>query len=722
MTLDLSRRTFLKSASAVAASSLVVGYSAQGALASASGAGQLTPFVRISADGTVTAIVKHYDSGQGTATGLASLIAEELNMPLDKIAFEFAPANTELYKNLFFGMQGTGGSTAMANSFMQYRTAGAAAREMLTGAAAKAWGVDPGAVSIADGMLVSGDKSAPMSDFVAAASQMAAPEAPALKDPAEFTVIGNTAAARVDNQPKITGQAKYAMDMQLDGQIVAVILRSPRFGGKLVSFDDSGAQGMPGYIRAAALPTGKGVIVYADKTWAAFQARDAITAEWDDSGAEMRSSDQINADLMAMLDRDAEFNVKGAPGDAAMEGAAQVVESDFYVPMLAHAPMEPMGCTIAPTETGVVLYDGSQFPTAGQMTLAAVLQIKPEQVAVETLYAGGSFGRRATPDADYLVEAALAFALNGGQSPVKLVWSREDDITGGYYRPAFAHKVRVGLDGEGKITAWDHRIAGQSIFKGTGFEQMVVQNGVDHSSVEGVSDTPYALPGMYVGLTDNPSAVPVNWWRSVGHTHTALAMEVMMDMAADAAGADPVAFRLGYLGGDTPDHKRLSSVLKLAAEKAGWGKDLPDNHAQGVAVHKSFGSYVAEVVEISRDDAGDVQIEKVTCAVDCGIAVNPDVVIAQMESAIGYGLGHAMRDAITLSDGVVDQSNFPDFEPLRISDIAAIETFIVPSTEAPSGVGEPGTPPSVPALINALAKFGDRPTHFPLTEHGVSFV
>ena len=724
MTVQLTRRSFLKSASALAGAGLVVGFGTGGTLAAPGGTGEFTPFVRIAGDGTVTALIKHFECGQGTATGLATLIAEELNLALDRVEVEFAPADARSYGNLFFGgIQGTGGSTAMANSYMQYRTAGAAAREMLTGAAAEAWGVDPAGVTLADGQLSAGANSAPMGDFVAAASARAVPASPRLKDPSAFRVIGNPDTARRDNGPKTDGTAQYAMDLHLDGQIVAVILRSPRFGGTLVSIDDSAARDVPGFIRAAAMPTGTGAVVYAQNTWAAFQSRDALSAEWDFSQADSRSSDRIKADLLAAVNGDAEFDAKGSAAETAqtLDAAAQVIERDFFFPYLAHATMEPLTCTIAPTETGVMLYDGCQMPTGAQMALAAVLQIPQENIEVTTLYAGGTFGRRSTQTADYHVEAALAFALNGGQQPVKLVWSREDDIKGGYYRPAVAHRVRVGLDESGRIAGWDHRVAGKPIFKGGAWDAFLVQNGVDSSSVEGARDTLYDIPAQYVGLTDDRSPISVNWWRSVGHSHTAYVMETMMDLAAAAAGQDPVEYRMSYLSGGSPDQVRLSGVLRLAADRSDWNGPLPDGHSRGVAVHKSFGTFVAEVVEISGDADNGIVIEKVTCAVDCGVAVNPDVIAAQMESGIGYGIGHVMRNEITFTDGEVDQFNFPDYEPLRIGDIRAIETHIMPSTEPPSGVGEPSTPPSGAALANAIAVAGPRVTHLPMVTSGVSF-
>ena len=726
MTVHSSRRGFLKGAVASTAV-LMVGVRPSGALAAASAESKmLNPFVKIGSDGSVTAIVKHFEKGQGPATGLPTLIAEELGLRMDQIGYEFAPSNPQVYANLAFGQfQGTGGSTAMANSFMQYRQAGAAAREMLISAAAKRWDVDPAGLTIKEGMVVGTGKQAPIGDFVAAAAEMDAPAEPKLKDPAEFRLIGNPSVRRLDTAIKSNGTAQYAMDIHLSNQMVVVIKRPPRKDGLAVSIDDSAARAVKGFINAAILPNKAGVAVYAENTWAAFQARDALQAEWDLSQAETRGSDEIKAEIMAALAAEPEFNVlkndQGSTGSA-IDGAATAVEKTFYFPLLAHAPMEPLNCTIEATaDGGILLHDGCQFPTGPHAALAQIFQLPMEKVQIRTLLAGGSFGRRATPTADYQVEAALAFVMTDRSRPLKLVWSREDDLTGGYYRPAFGHRVRVGLDADGNIVGWDHHIAGQSIMKGTPFEALSVYDGVDHSSVEGVSDTPYRIPGHFVGLTDTQKATSLLWWRSVGHTHTAFVMEVMMDLAAKAAGKDPVEFRLAYLNGNK-DRDRMAGVLKLAAEKGNWGNP-PTGRAQGIAVHKSFGSYVAEVVEVSGNAEDGVQIEKVTCAVDCGIAVNPDVIKAQMEGGIGYGIGHVMRDHITLSDGEVEQANFPDYEPLRIGDIGAIDVHIVPSGEAPTGVGEPGTPPSSPALANAIAAASDDllVTSLPMSENGVSF-
>ena len=724
MTANLSRRGFLKTAAAAGAV-LYVGANAKGAMAASGQAdAMLNPFVKIDSDGTVIAIVKHFEKGQGPATGLTSLIAEELGVSMDQIGFEFAPSDPGVYNNLLFGpFQGTGGSTAMANSWIQYRTAGANAREMLIKAAAQAWGVDASALDIQNGMIAGAGHSAPLGEFVAAAADFAPSETPRLREPSEWKIIGNPATRRKDSPIKVNGTAKFAMDVHLDNQMVVMVRRTPQRGGTVAGFDDSDAKEVRGFIMAQTLPTGHGVAVYAENTWAAMQAREALQIDWDISAAETRSSQEIRDEIMAALDAAPVYNVNKADQSAvsaAVDGAATIVEKTFYFPLLAHAPMEPLNCTIEQTADGdIVLHDGAQMPTGPHMAYQQIFGLPAEKIHIKTMLAGGSFGRRATPDADYQVEAALAFAMTDRSRPVKLVWDREDDIRGGYYRPAVGHKVRVGLDGDGKIVGWDHQVAGQSIMKGTAFEAMLVRDGIDHSTIEGVADNPYAIPGMAVGLTDTEKATSVLWWRSVGHTHTAYVMEVMMDMAATATGQDPVDFRLAYLG-DDKDQARKAGVLKLAAEKGNWGNPAAGN-VQGIAVHKSFGSFVAEVVELSGNLDDGIQIEKVTAAVDCGIAVNPDVVKAQIEGGIGYGIGHAMRDQITLDGGTVEQSNFPDYEPLRISDIKAIETHIVPSAEAPTGIGEPGTPPAAPALANAIARLGFQVSELPMSENGVAF-
>lgn len=725
MAIETTRRSFLKSVAATGAV-LVIGLRPNGsfAVAAAESASELNPFVRILPDGTVQVIIKHFEMGQGTTTGLATLVAEELDADWQRVTTEFAPANVELYKNLAFGAQGTGGSTAIANSYLQYRKAGAAARDVLVNAAAQTWGVPVSQITVENSILKAGDRQANFGEMIAKAATLVPPENPTLKKPDQFRLIGKDGLQRKDTPAKINGTAKFALDVKIPGMVYVVILRTPRFGGKLKSFDASAAKSVKGFIDAKELPTKEGIAVYAKNTWAALKSREAITAEWDFAEAENRSTDELIAHHVSLLDKPQYQAVKGADEartDAALKAADQVVEGEFIFPFLAHAPMEPLNCVIEPTEKGVRFHDGCQFPTVVQMVAGAILKLDPANVEVRTVYAGGSFGRRATPVADYHAQAAMAFAVFGGKTPVKLVWTREDDLHGGFYRPIVAHRVRVGLK-EGKIVGWDHRVVGKPIILDTGFAtEEMKKSGVDPATVEGIDDTHYTIPQMSVRVGYPTTPVPVLWWRSVGHTHTGYVMESIIDMAAKAAKIDPVDFRLSMLSGDDKDQKRLTGVLKLVAEKAGWGKPKAGNF-QGVALHKSFNTYVAEVVEISVKD-GKIKVEKVTCAVDCGVAVNPDVIRAQMEGGIGFGLGAIMRNEITMTKGEVDQQNFPDYEPLRITDMPQVEVHIVPSAEAPTGVGEPGVPPIGPALANAIfAATGTRVLRPPMTRAGVKFV
>ena len=724
MAIETTRRAFMSSA-ALAGVALVIGLRPDGryAVAASDASTELNPFVRVLPDGTVQVVLKHFEMGQGTTTGLTTLVAEEIDADWDRVAIDFAPADTPRYKNLAFGAQGTGGSTAIANSYLQYRKAGAAAREVLVEAAAQTWGVPASSITVENSRLKSGNRTAHFGEMIAKAATLLPSAEPKLKSPDQFRLIGKDGLARKDSKAKTNGTATFALDVKIDGMLYAVVLRSPHFGGKLTLFDASGAKSVAGFVDAKALPNKVGVAVFAKNTWSAIQSREALKAEWDFKDAENRSSDEMIADHIALLEKPQHQAMKG--GDLSKTGdmlkkADQIVEGEFVFPLLAHAPMEPLNCVIEATEKGVRIHDGCQFPTIVQAAAAKMLKLEPANVEVRTVYAGGSFGRRATPVADYQSEAIMAFDLMGRKTPIKLVWTREDDLRGGYYRPMAVHRARVGVK-EGKVVAWDHRVAAKPILLNTSFvNEEVKKSGIDPTTVEGINDTHYAIPGMSVGVSAAETPMPILWWRSVGHTHTAFAMESMMDMAAKAAGADPVAFRLSLLEGDDKHRQRLAGVLKLAAKTAGWGKPQPGRF-QGVAVHRSFSTYVAEVVEVSLRD-GAVKVEKVICAVDCGVAVNPDVIRAQMEGGIGFGLGAVMRNEITLTKGAVDQANFPDYEPLRITDMPVVEVHIVPSAEPPTGVGEPGVPPVGPALANAIhAATGQRVLRLPMTKSGVKF-
>ncbi|MFN7166406.1 MAG: molybdopterin cofactor-binding domain-containing protein [Pannonibacter sp.] len=715
-----SRRTFLKlTAGAAGGLLLALRLPGQQALAAA-GDTFAQPFVHIRTDNTILVLSKHLDKGQGIATGLATLVAEELDAAWEQVSVEFAPANAELYKNLFFGMQGTGGSTAMANSFQQYRQAGATARAMLISAAAKAWSVPAAEIKVSAGTLShASGKTATFGEMAGAAAAEAIPQDVTLKTPDQWVYIGKSF-PRVDTKAKTRGAAgAYGMDQRFDNMLVAVLARPPRFGSTVATVDDAAARALPGVIDVITVPSG--VAVLATGTWAAMQGRDALTITWDDSAAEMRSTDAMEAELADLVAKPGLKAHGHGDAAAAMAKAARVIEADYQFPYLAHAPMEPLDITVLFDGSSATFWTGSQFQTIDQMVTGQVLGLTPDKVAINTLWAGGSFGRRAQPDSHYFVEAALIAKtrLAAGHAPqhIKVVWTREDDIRGGYYRPMMRHKVRAGLDANGNLLAWEHRIAGKSIMIGTAMEAFVVKNGIDETMVEGVSNTTYALPAFALEVHATKTPIPVLWWRSVGHTHTAYVMETMIDRLAKEAGQDPVAYREALL----KDDPRKLGVLKLAAEKAGWGNALPKGRYRGVAVHTSFNSHVAEIAEISFREDGTVKVEKVVCAVDCGIPVNPDAIRAQVEGAIGYGLGAILRNEITFTDGVVDQANFDTYLPLRMTDMPLIEVHIVASAEAPTGIGEPGTPPIGPAVANAIAAAkGEWAATLPMSRGGLA--
>jgi isoquinoline 1-oxidoreductase beta subunit len=662
--------------------------------------GALAPnaFVRVGADNSVTVIAKHIEMGQGTYTGLATLVAEELDADWSQVRVEGAPADAERYNNLLWGpTQGTGGSTAIGNSYEQMRKAGAAARAMLVAAAAEMWRVPAAEISVSNGMVShKGGRKATFGALAEKASAMPVPADVKLKDPKQFKLIGKKI-PRKDSREKTNGAAKFTSDIQLPGMLTAVVAHAPVFGAKLKSFDAAKAKAVRGVVDVVQIPSG--VAVLAANFWSAKQGRDALTVQWDETGAQKLGSAELMAQYKGLAAKPGLPAHKAGDVEKAFAGAAKTLEASFEFPYLAHSAMEPMNCVIQLKDGACEVWNGEQFQTVDQANVAGVLGLKAPQVKINMLYAGGSFGRRANPQSDYLVEAAHIVKAINGKAPVKLQWTREDDTRGGFYRPMYYHTLRAGLDGAGNIVAWQHRIVGQSIVAGTAFEKMMVKDGVDHTSVEGASNLPYAIPNMLVELHTTKASVPVLWWRSVGSTHTAYSTETFIDELAAAAGKDPVAFRRAMLA----KHPRHLGVLNLAAEKAGWGKPLPKGRARGVAVHESFNSFVAQVAEVTLLADGAFKVDRVVCAVDCGVAVNPDVIRAQMEGGIGFGLSAALHGAITLANGRVEQSNFHDYRPLRINEMPKVEVHIVPSNEKPTGVGEPGVPPLAPALANALA-------------------
>ncbi|ETX13964.1 aldehyde oxidase [Roseivivax halodurans JCM 10272] len=713
-----SRRQFLaSSAGLVIGVALPLKGHAQSGAAAALGDGTLSEgafapnaFIRIAPDNTVTVLSKHIEFGQGPYTGLATLVADEMDASWDQIRVESAPANDELYKNLAFGLQGTGGSTAMANSWMQMRQAGAAARAMLVAAAAEEWGVDASTISVSAGEVTDGTNRASFGELAEAAARQSVPVEPAVKNRSEFTLIG-TEVPKVDSRAKSTGTAEFTLDVYRDGMQTVVTRRPSVIGAKVASFDDSAALEVPGVVAVRQIP--QGVAVYAENTAAALKGREALRVEWDMSEAETRSSEEIFAEFSRMAESPGVVVEEEGDSAAALESAETVHEAEFLFPYLAHAPMEPLDAVLEVTGDKAEIWMGAQFPTADKGAVAQVLGLAPENVTMNVMLAGGSFGRRAQPSAHIGAEVAAIAKATGGDGAWKLVWTREDDLTGAYYRPLTVHRMRGGIDADGNITAWEDRVVNQSIMEGTPFDQ----GGADPTSFEGSTKMPYDLPNRTIDWIKATSPVPVLWWRSVGHTHTGYATEVFLDELLEKAGKDPVQGRLDLMRDDAG---RDRAVLERVAEMAGWdGTKVKGDRAYGVAVHESFETYVAQIVEVS-DQGGMPRVHKVWVAVDCGIAINPNVIAAQIEGGVGYGLGTALFNELVLGPGgEVLQKNFDTYRMLRISEMPEVEVAIIESEADPTGIGEPGTPPIAPAVANAWrALTGTAPRKLPFAQAG----
>lgn len=709
-----SRRMFL-SVTALSAAGFLIGCDSNPTVrtkprAAAAVDAEMNWFVRVSSNNTVTVLIKHIEFGQGTATGLSTLVAEEMDADWSQIRIEFAPADAPKYGNaLLGGGQGTGGSTAMADSYQKMRNAGAGARAMLIAAAAKRFGADGATLVIEKGVVRTADgaKKATFGELAADAARVPPPAVETLtfKDVAKYAYVGKRV-SRVDTSAKTDGSAVFGLDYRPKDAVTALIARPPKFGGTVKSFDASEAKKLPGTVDVVQVP--QGVAVLAKDMWAAMKAREVLKVEWDLSKAEARGSAEILADFKKLANTPGTSARNDGDAAAALKAAKKKLNAEFEFPFLAHAPLEPLNCTVVLKADSCELWLGSQSPSLDQSTAAAVAGLQPGQVKVHSLYAGGSFGRRVTPNADVASEAVSIAKALGGKRPVKLVYMREDDIKGGYYRPMTLHRLSAGLDAHGNLTAWTNRIVTQSILAGT---RLLREGQLDFTAIEGSSTLPYAIANLRVDVHLAKTGVPVLWWRSVGHTHTAFATEVFFDEVAKAAGKDPVEFRRSLLA----KHPRHLGVLNLAAEKAGWGIPLEKGRARGVAVHESFKSFVAQVAEITVKPDRSFTVDRVVCAVDCGVAVNPDVITAQMEGGIGFGLSAALHEAITLTGGVVDQSNFTDYAILRASEMPKVEVHIVPSSEKPTGVGEPGTPPIAPAVANAIfAATGKRVRKLPM--------
>jgi isoquinoline 1-oxidoreductase beta subunit len=658
----------------------------------------LNTFVKIGTDDTVTILSKHIEFGQGPFTGLATLVAEELDADWGQMRAVHSPADDKIYANLAFGLQGTGGSSSIANSYEQFRKAGATARAMLVAAAADEWRVPASDITVEKGR-VKHTGSGKESGFGALATKAASIKPPSdvkVKDPAKFTLIGQEL-PRLDTVSKTNGQAIFTLDIVPDDLLVVVVAHPNHFGATVKSFDDSETRKVKGVVDVKQLP--QGVAVYADNTFAALKGRSVLKVDWDLSSAETRSSDQLAADYSkALAQKGITAAEKGDVEKAFGDKGLKTLEAQIGFPFLAHAPMEPLDAVFIKAADGSLdVYNGAQFPGMDKNTAATIVGLDPSKVRLNTQITGGSFGRKAQFGSPYMQEAAAAFAATDQSRPVKHMWTREDDIRGGYYRPMYLHKMRGAINADGRIVAWDQAIVGQSILG---------KADLDSTSVEGASDLPYDVPNVRVISHNVTLAVPPLWWRSVGHTHTGFAVETFLDELFQMAGKDPVEGRLDQLKEDP----RYAGVLKKAAELADWGAKIPEGRQRGVAVVKSFNTYVSQVVEVSAAADGTPRVHKVWCAVDCGVAINPNVIKAQMEGGIGYGLGAVLFDAVTLGEGgAIVQSNFHDYRSIRINEMPDVEVAVIKSGEPPTGVGEPGVPPVGPATANAWRRLTGAP-------------
>jgi isoquinoline 1-oxidoreductase beta subunit len=665
-------------------------------------------FVQIAPNGEVTVTVNRLEFGQGVLTALPMILAEELDADWSLVRAQHGSSDPA-YVDPMIGLHITGGSNSVKNSFTQYRELGARARAMLVSAAAKRWGVNAASLRTQSGMVYGpGDLKLGYGELAEAAMSEPVPEKITLKDPKDFRLIGK-ATNRLDAKAKSSGRQDFGIDTHLPGQLTAVVAHPPVFGAKLASVDDSAALAVKGVKAVFRIPlagTGEGVAVVAEGYWPAKQGRDALKLTWDTAAVEKVDSTKQLAQYRELAGKPGprKFDADMAP----LVTAPKHIEAEFVFPYLAHAPMEPLNCTVQIGDGRADLWIGSQFPGVDGANAARVLGLKPEQVSMHVQMAGGGFGRRAVGSSDYVVEAcqiAKAAHAAGLSVPVRMVWSREDDIRGGYYRPMHLHRASIGFDAKGQILAWDHTIVGQSIALGSPFEAYMIKDGVDATATEGMKD-PYPIP-MRLTVHHPKLNVPVLWWRSVGSTHTAFVMETLIDEIARNTKQDPVAYRMKLFG---DQHQRHTAALQLAVQQSGYGKkQLPKGHAWGVAVHESFQTVVAYVVEASVSK-GRAVLHRVTAGVHCNLAVNPRTIEAQVQGAALMGLSMCLPGAaITLKEGEVQQQNFFNYVVPRITDMPEIAVHIVPSADAPTGMGEPGLPPLAPAFANAIAKLTGKP-------------
>jgi isoquinoline 1-oxidoreductase beta subunit len=721
----LSRRDFLRSSGgaglALAFAWLPVGRASaalplDGMAAPVSAPLAPNAFVRVGPDNLVTIVCKHLEMGQGNTTGLATLVADELDADWSLVRTEYAPSDAKIYNNTLYGaMQITGGSSTIANSFEQMRSAGAAARAMLVTAAANAWNVPASEIETSNSVLThASDRHATYGEMAAAAGRLAVPKDVTLKKPSQFTLIGKqTGTPRVDSTSKCNGTALYTIDVKLPGLLTAVIAFPPSFGARLISFDSAEASRVPGVTDVVQVP--EGIAVVGKGMWAALKGRRALKVQWDESAGASINSDAVLAQYRSQARDPGTPFVRPAKGPRTPDPAVKTIEATYEFPFLAHATMEPMNC-VAWLHDGILeTWSAHQFTSLDHTLAAKAAKLPMDKVRLHTLVSGGSFGRRANFVSDFTVAAVNTAVAIKGRAPVRMQFTREDDTGAGQYRPMYVHSVRAGLDASGKLAGWQHTIVGQSIFAGTALASYTIKDGVDAMSVEGVFPSQYAIPQMRGDLHSTELRVPPLWLRSVGNSHSAFVMETMIDELAAAAGEDAVAFRLALLG----HNERAAGVLKLVAEKAGWGKPTEPGIEQGIAVHQCFGTSVAQVADVSMKE-GKVRVHRVVCAVDCGVAVNPDVIRAQMEGGIGFAMSALYYGEIEIEAGRAVQRNFDRYRVLRIYEMPKVEVHIVSSNAAPTGVGEPGVPPLAPAVVNAMARLGvPRVRRLPLARAGL---
>jgi isoquinoline 1-oxidoreductase subunit beta len=701
---EMKRRDFLKTGAALGGGLLVSLYIPEWAIASpareATGL-DATPatfspnaFLRIGTDDIVTVIVNKSEMGQGVYTSLPMLVAEELEADWSKVHYESAPVDA-VYNHTVFGVQMTGGSTSTASEWDRFRKAGATARLMLIGAAAKTWKVDPASLRAENGFVINPATGARTSfgSLAEVAATIPPPKDVPLKDPKDFKLIGRPT-RRLDTPAKINGQAQFGLDVAIPGMMTVLIARAPVFGGKVRSFNADKTKAVPGVRDVVQVPSG--VAVVANGFWPAKQGRDKLEIIWDDGPNASLSTTGMREQFATLAKTPGLVSRKVGDPAKALNTATKTITAEFEVPYLAHANMEPLNCTVDLRADRCEIWTGTQFQTGDRAAAAAASGLKPEQVKIHTMMLGGGFGRRANPANDFVVEAVQV--AKAAKVPVKVVWTREDDTRGGYYRPMWYDRFVGGVDEKGNPVVWTHTIVGQSILAGTPFEAFGIKDGIDGASVEGAADLLYGIPNLQVDLHTPKIGVPVLWWRSVGHSHNGFAVEVFFDELAHAGGKDPYELRRTLL----KDQPRMRAALELVAQKGDLGKPMPAGHGRGIATHFSFDSYVAQVAEVSVDKQGAVRVHRIVCAVDCGRVVNPDTVKAQMEGGINFGLSAALKGEITLDRGRVQQRNFHDYQMLRINEAPQIEVYIVPSTEKPTGVGEPGVPPVAPAVANAI--------------------